>query len=72
MALIYQLVRSTSKSLDEVCKLSRTLRKDREMAFYGTEVWIPTEEYSVTDSETAIKSAEFIFSLVAFSAKQIP
>lgn len=59
------LPQQIQKSLDEVCNISRTLRKDRELAFYGTEDWIPTEEYSVADSETAIKSAEFIFSLVA-------
>jgi HEPN domain-containing protein len=59
------LPQEIQKNLDEVCNISRTLRKDREMAFYGTEDWIPTEEYSVVDSETAIKSAEFIFSLVA-------
>ncbi len=52
-------------NLDEICTISRTLRKDRELSFYGTEDWIPTEEYSITDSETAIRSTEFIFSLVS-------
>lgn len=59
------LPQGVQQNLDEVCHISRTLRKDREMSFYGTEDWIPTEEYSASDSETAIKSAEFIFALVS-------
>jgi len=49
--------------LDEVALISRTLRKDRELAFYGTEDWIPTEEYSAEDSLEAIRKAERIFAL---------
>lgn len=55
--------------LDEIVSISRTLRKEREMAFYGTEDWIPTEEYSVEDSLEAIRKAERIFALVSGSLK---
>lgn len=51
--------------LDEVALISRELRKDRELAFYGTEDWIPTEEYSAEDSLEAIRKAERIFDLVS-------
>ena len=51
--------------LDEVSRISRELRKDRELAFYGTDDWIPTEEYSVDDSLEAIRKAERIFELVS-------
>ena len=43
----------------------RELRKDRELAFYSTDDWIPTEEYSDQDSLEAIRKAERIFELVS-------
>ncbi len=54
-------------NLDEVVSISRSLRKERELAFYGTEDWIPTEEYSEKDSTEAIQKAEKIFSWVTQS-----
>ncbi len=53
--------------LEDIVTISRTLRKDRELAFYGTEDWIPTEEYSAHDSEEAIGKAEKIFEWVSKS-----
>lgn len=52
-------------NLDEIVAISRSLRKEREMAFYGTEDWIPTEEYSEEDSLEAIRKAERIYDLVS-------
>lgn len=37
--------------LEEITTISRSLRKDRELSFHGTEDWIPTEEYRKTDSD---------------------
>lgn len=51
-------------NLKEITIISRTLRKEREMAFYGTDDWIPTEEYSVEDSQEAIGKAKKIFQWV--------
>lgn len=58
---------SIRENLEEVIGISRTLRKEREMAFCGTEDWIPTEEYSEEDSLEAIRKAERIFELVSKS-----
>lgn len=52
-------------NLDEIARISRELRKDRELAFYGTEDWIPTEEYSDRDSLEAIRKAERVFEVVS-------
>jgi len=52
-------------NLDEVSRISRELRKDRELAFYGTEDWIPTEEYGSDDSQEAIRKAERVFEIVS-------
>ena len=53
------------QNLDEVSRISRELRKDRELAFCGTDDWIPTEEYSVEDSLEAIRKAERVFEIVS-------
>jgi len=50
--------------LKEIINISRSLRKERELAFYGTEDWIPTDEYSSEDSSNAIEMAEKIFQWV--------
>ena len=52
-------------NLDEVSRISRELRKDGELAFYGTDDWIPTEEYSDQDSLEAIRKAERVFEIVS-------
>lgn len=41
------------KNLAEIIKISKTLRKDRELAFYGTEDLSPLEFYSREDAEEA-------------------
>lgn len=56
-------------NLDEICHISRTLRKDRELSMCGTEDWIPTEEYGIKDSQLAIESAEKIFAWVSSALK---
>lgn len=53
--------------LQEILDISRSLREDRELAFYGTEDWIPTEEYSEQDSLEAISKAEKIYQWVSQS-----
>ena len=51
-------------NLKEICAISRAMRKDRELAFYGTEDWIPTDQYSMQDSLECIVQTENIFALV--------
>lgn len=57
------------KNLDEIVAISRSLRKERELAFYGTEDWIPTEEYTEKDSSEAIQKAKKVFKLVHASLR---
>jgi HEPN domain-containing protein len=54
-------------NLEEITSISRTLRKERELSFYGTEDWIPTEEYHEEDSLEAIKKTEKIYAWVSKS-----
>lgn len=51
-------------NLDEIVEISRSLRKERELSFYGTEDWIPTEEYGADDSSEAIAKAKKIYTWI--------
>lgn len=52
------------ESLDDLKKISKRLRKERELSFYGAEDFIPTEEYSLEDAELAINDAGFVLQVV--------
>lgn len=49
--------------LKKAAKISKRLRKERELAFYGDIDFIPTEEYSLEDSREARKDAQWIVAL---------
>src|SRR6056297_684303 len=42
------------KRVDELSEISRSLRRDRELAFYGSEDLTPSEFYKKKDAETAM------------------
>jgi HEPN domain-containing protein len=52
------------KNLDEIKRISKRLRKERELSFYGAEDFIPTEEYDLEDAVMAIKDAGFVFNII--------
>lgn len=47
------------KHINKLAKISKWLRKERELSFYGDIDFIPTEEYSLSDAKRAINDAEF-------------
>lgn len=49
-----------NESLPEIKKISKRLRKERELSFYGAEDFIPTEEYDLEDASLAMRDAEFV------------
>lgn len=51
-------------NLLEIRKISKRLRKERELSFYGAEDFIPTEEYGLDDAEQAIQDAGFVLETV--------
>lgn len=53
------------KNLPRIIKISKKLRKERELSFYGDEDFIPTEEYSLKDAKDAIKGAEFVVKIIS-------
>jgi HEPN domain-containing protein len=51
---------AVQKNLERYMNISRTLRRDRELAFYGSEDLTPQEFYKKRDAEEAKSSAEWV------------
>lgn len=54
---------------DELASISKWLRKERELSFYGDIDFIPTAEYSKEDAERAITDSRFV---VEIAEKVVP
>ena len=61
------LTGEVSKEIKKIVRISKSLRRDREIAFYGTEDLTPSDFYSEEDAEIARDSARFIFKTVMVS-----
>ena len=53
------------RRIAKLCEISRTLRKDREMAFYGTEDLTPSKFYSRNDAGAAREMARTVVRAVS-------
>ena len=52
-----------AKDLTHASAISKRLRKERELAFYGDVDFIPTEEYTADDARRALDEAKWIVEL---------
>ena len=52
-----------TKELERAARISKRLRKERELAFYGDIDFIPTEEYTEEDARQAIEEAQWVVEL---------
>jgi len=52
--------KNISKQLSKLADVSKRLRKERELAFYGDIDFIPTEEYTKEDAKEAIRDTRLI------------
>ncbi len=59
------LPRTLQAHVEKLADISRTLRRDRELAFYGTEDLTPSEFYKKSDADKAIQSARWVAETVA-------
>lgn len=51
-----------AKQLKKLADISKKLRKERELAFYGDIDFIPTEEYTKEDAKGAIRDTQLVVS----------
>ncbi len=56
-----------SDNLSRIQFISKRLRKERELSFYGAEDFIPSEEYTIEDANEAIHDAEWVYSMIQAS-----
>lgn len=54
---------SVAKGLKRAADISRRLRKERELAFYGDVDFVPTEQYTAEDARQALEEAKWIVEL---------
>lgn len=59
-----RLPAAVATEVERLAGISRRLRKEREFAFYGDEDFIPTEEYTREDAQSALDDARFTLTLV--------
>lgn len=52
-----------AKGLKRAAEVSKRLRKERELAFYGDIDFIPTEEYTAEDARLALEEAKWVVNL---------
>lgn len=60
-----RLLEDKHEDLDRLIDISRDLRRDRELSFYGSEDLTPSEFYSAKDAIKAIEQAFFVIEFVS-------
>ena len=51
-------------NFEKIRTISKTLRKEREVSFYGAEDFLPSEEYDEIDARNAIDDVKFVLDIV--------
>ena len=54
------LPEAAREHVERMARISRELRRDRELAFYGTEDLVPSEFYVEEDASQALANARFV------------
>ena len=60
-----RLPRGVAGHLEELCEISRDLRRDRELAFYGSEDLTPSDFYREKDAKEARRKARRVMEIVS-------
>ena len=60
------------EQLDRAADISRRLRRELELAFYGDIDFIPTEQYSAADAARAYDAAAWIVALAETTIGRLP
>jgi len=57
------------QNLTKIAIISKRLRKEKELSFYGAEDFIPSEEYTAEEALQAINDAKFVVDTVTRAFK---
>ena len=57
------------QNLKKIATISKRLRKERELSFYGAEDFIPLEEYTAEKALRAINDVKFVVNTIARAFK---
>lgn len=58
------LPKNVSEQLDRLCEISKNLRRDRELAFYGSEDITPSEFYELHHAKTALSQLDEVLAVL--------
>ena len=53
------------RRLDDLVRISRALRRDRELAFYGSEDLTPSQFYGAADAGEALEGARLVYEVAS-------
>ncbi len=56
--------KSIQKKIKRLAQISRDLRKERELSFYGDIDFIPTEQYTLGDAKKTIRDTKLVFDTI--------
>jgi len=59
------MAKAIQKEIPRFCEISRRLRRDRELSFYGTEDLTPIDFYKEADAKTAREDAQLVVDKLA-------
>ena len=59
----HKLPRSAQIHAAQLAKVSHSLRRDRELAFYGSEDLTPSDFYQLADAQEALDNAKWVYSI---------
>lgn len=66
------LPETTRPHVERMARISRELRRDRELAFYGTKDLVPSEFYTEEDANRALTDARFVVEIATATLDAMP
>ena len=64
------LPKEIQSQVDQLAKISKSLRRDRELSFYGSEDLTPGEFYELADAEVALENARWVYDICKRAIKE--
>lgn len=61
---------NVQEQVDRLADISHTMRRDRELAFYGSEDLTPSEFYQEKDGRTAFDQAQWVVEVVRAAVRE--